>query len=153
MRKAAIYMLVVLVMALVSDIEAQGQHGNKQEQIKAIKTAFITEKLDLSPEEAEKFWPIYNEFKDKERNIQQDVAFHFRQGPPDISGMTDQEIEKMILGRFEQEHALVELRKEYYVKLKEVIPVPKIFKLLEAEVQFRKVMLERLRDQRKRNHQ
>ena len=33
--------------------------------MKALKTAHITDQLDLTSAEAEKFWPIYNEFDAK----------------------------------------------------------------------------------------
>src|SRR6187431_1893728 len=38
----------------------------KREQIKAMKVAFLTTELDLTSSEAEKFWPIYNTFDDKQ---------------------------------------------------------------------------------------
>ena len=39
--------------------------GNR-DKIKTLKIAFITEKLDLSEQEAQKFWPIYNKYDKKE---------------------------------------------------------------------------------------
>ena len=39
---------------------------SKKEKIKALKTAFITTELDLTSAEAEKFWPIYNAFEEKQ---------------------------------------------------------------------------------------
>jgi hypothetical protein len=41
------------------DIEPQQE---KEKKIEAIRTAFITKYLDLSPEEAQKFWPVHNKF-------------------------------------------------------------------------------------------
>jgi hypothetical protein len=49
---------------------AQGEKmKEKREQIKAMKVAFITTELDLNSSEAEKFWPIYNAFEEKEFEI------------------------------------------------------------------------------------
>ena len=42
---------------------AQKGNGDKKERIKAYRVAFMTEELALTPEESEKFWPLYNEFK------------------------------------------------------------------------------------------
>ena len=36
---------------------------NFQDRIKAQKIAFFTEKIQLTVQEAERFWPVYNEFE------------------------------------------------------------------------------------------
>src|SRR5690625_6700831 len=41
---------------------AYGQ-DDKRSQIQAMKTAYITEELELTATEAEKFWPIYNAYR------------------------------------------------------------------------------------------
>src|SRR5690554_7641211 len=51
--------LVFIFLIAFSTLHAQ---ENRHERIKALKTAYITEKLSLSPADAEKFWPIYNSF-------------------------------------------------------------------------------------------
>jgi Spy/CpxP family protein refolding chaperone len=44
----------------------------KRAQLESFKIQFITKKLNLTPEEAEKFWPIYNEQKDATRKLMQE---------------------------------------------------------------------------------
>jgi hypothetical protein len=41
----------------------------QREKLELFKIQFITKKLDLTPTEAEKFWPLYNEQKDASRNL------------------------------------------------------------------------------------
>ena len=60
MKKLIFIFCLVCVSMTVS---AQPQERKEmKEKIKTMKIAFITEKLDLSTSEAEKFWPIYNAF-------------------------------------------------------------------------------------------
>ena len=47
------------------------QNGNRLE---ALKIAYITKRLDLSPEEAQKFWPIYNQYSEELKKARQDAA-------------------------------------------------------------------------------
>lgn len=50
-------------------------------QMESFKIQFITKKLNLTPEEAEKFWPVYNEQKEASKKLMQaekddEIAFH-----------------------------------------------------------------------------
>ena len=60
------FTLLILMISL--GVSAQGK-DEKRERIKALKTAFITTELDLSSEESAKFWPIYNDFDEKQFEI------------------------------------------------------------------------------------
>ena len=55
MKKSLI--IVALILFAISSVFAQKMNRQK---IKLLKTAFISEAIDLKPNEAEKFWPIYN---------------------------------------------------------------------------------------------
>lgn len=121
-----------------------GQEG-KREKIKALKVAFITEQLQLTPEEAQVFWPVYNEFDDKRQKLEMEII-----GPkdkrPDIALMTDEEVDQFIRKNFELEEQMIDLKEEYYIKFKAVLPIKKVFRLQEAERDFRRMLLERLQD-------
>ena len=43
----------------------------QRERLESFRIQFITKKLDLSPAEAEKFWPVYNEQREASRNLMQ----------------------------------------------------------------------------------
>ena len=43
----------------------------QRERLESFRIQFITKKLDLTPAEAEKFWPLYNEQKEASRNLMQ----------------------------------------------------------------------------------
>lgn len=60
--------LIVMVLIVANFSFAQG-FKEKKEKIKALKVAYITEKLDFTTDEAQKFWPIYNTFDEKQFEI------------------------------------------------------------------------------------
>ena len=57
--------IVILLIGVIplAGIKAQPGDGNKREDaIESLKIAFITKQLNFTPEEAQKFWPIYNQY-------------------------------------------------------------------------------------------
>ena len=61
--KTKILASLTMVLAVASSLFAQPE--KKKEDIKAMKIGFITNELNLTPDEAQKFWPVYNEFQKK----------------------------------------------------------------------------------------
>jgi hypothetical protein len=61
--------LLILLLALGICLQTEAQDGQKLE---ALKIAWLTKKLDLSPEEAQRFWPIYNKYTSDIRAIRQE---------------------------------------------------------------------------------
>ena len=56
---------IIIFFLFLQGISAQtnkDQKGPIRDKIKAQRIAFITERLNLSPDEATKFWPVYNQF-------------------------------------------------------------------------------------------
>jgi len=117
-----------------------------KEKIKSYKIAFITEKLNLTVEEAQSFWPVYNEFEakreelnDKKRAIIDGARDNFRtMSDAQIEERSDQFIE------FQLTEAL--LQKEYHARFKKVLPIEKVIRLYIAEHKFREFLLEKMRE-------
>src|SRR5215213_6404194 len=65
--------ILPLLIAFISmnAIAQDGPIRKKKKQIKTLKVAFITNELDLNPDEAAKFWPLFNAFEDKQQEIRQ----------------------------------------------------------------------------------
>ena len=55
-------LVLIILFLLTIQVFAQPQRGEKKEQIKALKVGFITTELELTSDEASKFWPIFNAF-------------------------------------------------------------------------------------------
>lgn len=107
------------------------------EKIKAEKISFFTEKLSLTPSEAQTFWPVYNEFEKKRFDIQRQ-KHEFEHMPDEkFNGLSDSEIEKMTnnyIGSFEKEAALL---KDYNKQFLKVLPKKKVLMMYRTENQFR----------------
>ena len=71
-RNTWILMLIALLTTSVVYAQPGPPQGpppggeKRKEKVEALKRSYYSEKLELTPAEAEKFWPIYNEFKKKE---------------------------------------------------------------------------------------
>ena len=65
--------------------------------------------------------------------------------------MTDSEAENAISGNFEREEKVAALKKEYVKKLKGVIPPKKIVQLQQVEQDFKKEVLQRMKERREKD--
>ncbi|WP_426429876.1 sensor of ECF-type sigma factor [Winogradskyella sp. HB-48] len=141
--------LIPILFLLISFTGFAQRNGEIQEKIKAQKIAFITDKLELTSEEAQQFWPIYNEFEDKVEKIKSEdlrpLKIEMRQG--NVSDKRANEIlEKLIKAEDEMHNA----KQELIVDLKKVLPAKKIIMLQVAEDQFNQKLLDKLKDFRER---
>jgi Skp family chaperone for outer membrane proteins len=142
-------LLITILLLLTTSVFAQRQ--NRFERIKALKTAYITEKVDLTSKEAEKFWPIYNKFeKDlhqlkvvRRRNIL--MKLRDNGGIDTISDSEAKEIKQEVA---ELRANIFTKEQEKYSALDKVLSAKKILKLYGAEESFKKELMRLLREQR-----
>ena len=142
---------IVLLLLLISyNINAQ---RSPRERVKAFKIAYITEQLDLTPQEAQKFWPIYNEHEEnmekvnkQEKNLIRDLRQ--QSTSPDF---TDSKAGEYLKDFITVEEKKASLRKQLIVSLKNIIPNKKILTLIKAEADFHKRLVQQLRERRRGN--
>lgn len=141
----------ILLIALTTAFAADAQRGNPQvdfEQIKSKKIAFITEKLNLTPKEAQEFWPVYNQFENERMDVQQKRRNLEQKTRDESVKMSDQEIIRItrsIAATFKKEAELTESYNEKFIK---ILPPQKVLQLYRAENQFRAHMFEQYRKRR-----
>lgn len=153
MKTKNILTLVLLLLSL--SFYAQGKRMiERKEQIKekidALKVAFITIELSLTSSEAEKFWPIYNSFEDKQFDLkrQKSISYIKKMDNETLSKMSDKEA-LIILTEIEAtEEELFQQRKKLIVSLKSVLSPVKIIKLKKAEDEFNKKLLQQYKEKR-----
>ncbi len=138
--------ILILFISLSAFAQRDGRMG---ERIKAQKIAFITEKLSLTSEEAQQFWPIYNTYEDKVQKIRSEdlkpLKIEMRDG--EVSDKrADEILEQLMKAESDMHDAKIQLVKD----LKKVIPSKKIIKLKAAEDQFNRKLLERLKNMREK---
>jgi hypothetical protein len=112
-----------------------------------MKVEFITSKLELTSEEAEKFWPVYNEFEDKMHALQKKRRDAMKKMRDKEGEPTDKEVEKMIDLNFEIDQEMMNTRMAYDAKFKEGLPNQKVGKLYLAEEQFKREVMRKMKKQ------
>ena len=122
----------------------------KRDKIKALKVGYLTGKLSLTSDEAAKFWPVYNGFQEKKHVLRREVLGDKKQ-KKDIDSLSDVELEKIVDDRMKLKEKMLVLEKEFHVKIKEVLPIKKVFLLGRAERGFKREMIKRMRKRKKGN--
>ncbi|GAA4383121.1 hypothetical protein GCM10023186_24010 [Hymenobacter koreensis] len=122
---------------------AGGGHGGpRSERLEAARVAYITEKLALSTEQSQRFWPLYNEFTDKRRDLRKQVRGEMRN--QDITAMSDKELRESMNKQFTMRQNELNLEKDYLDKFQKVITLRQVALLYQAERDFTKELLKRL---------
>ena len=80
---------LVLTMGLFAQDQAKNQdeiRKQRWEDMKAKRAAFYTEKISLTSDEAQKFWPVFNELQDKKWKLDTQISAQFHNGKKDDQG-------------------------------------------------------------------
>lgn len=147
-----LYMCLLLLLGSVMS-QNPNEVQKVNEKLKARKIALISERLELTPEQAEKFWPIYNEFSQR----QQAIKTEFRQQRGDFNPKTasDEEMKKMIDMGLKVKERQLNLEREYADRMRKIINNRQLLSLRKAEEEFRQMLIQRLQKarQQQRNRQ
>jgi len=141
--------LIVLLLAISLNAFAQGgRFKQKREQIKSLKIAFITDKLQLTSAEAEKFWPLYNTFDEKQQDLRHEKLRSIvdRKDEDAIDKLSEKDASNLLLQIESTEDELYQSRKKFMTSLKGVLPSVKIIKLKKAEEDFNRKLLKQYRE-------
>ncbi len=140
---------ILPILVLLVGLSGFAQRGEKMnERIKAQKTAFITEQLNLSADEAAKFWPIYNEIESKKVELRKKSSLKRKTKRPD--DLTEKEAKALLNEMLDIEDKKHKLNRELVSKLSNVISSKKIMHLMRAEREFDRKLLKRLREMREK---
>ena len=145
MIKRGISALFVLLAVAVFGASAQNPNF---ERLDSYKIAFFTKRLNLTPQEAERFWPVYNEYQVKKNGIQQQRILLTRNSNQNSVNMSEKELtdagDKLISLQMEE----ADLALESHKKFKEILSPAKVLRLYQAENQYRLTLLNELRDRK-----
>jgi len=155
-NKTSYFLLLIMITVLATSpvlaqdkeekAERRGQEEQRFERLQSMKVAYITEELQLTPAEAEKFWPLHNEFEAKRREIAKAMMHEpQKERRPDFENMSDEQISEHITLRFKEERAMIDLQEEYYDKYRKVLPLKKVAKYYESEKRFRSHLLNQIK--------
>lgn len=120
-------LLIFSAICLVSLAHAQEPDlsEKKQQDIEALKVAFISRELDLTPEEAQKFWPVYNQYS------------------TELSAVVKGNHEDVL----ERDEKVLNLRKRYRDQFTKILGPQRMNRMYGAEGRFRKLLVKALQRQ------
>lgn len=145
MKRILIVLFILTAVMMPRELKSQGQDF---ERIQSYKIALFTRRLNLTPAEAEKFWPVYNEYDGKRIKLQQQRAETIRTVNQNERRMSDADLLKAAdrLVALQVEEAM--LTESLHKRLKEILPPAKVIRVYQAENMLRNQLLNELRDQR-----
>ena len=125
-----LFTIIIMLFSVAGTAIAQQQQPDpkQEEKIQTLEIAFISRKLNLTTDEAQKFWPVYNEYK---RDMRQ-VMINQKNNPNKDVVDNDQRI--------------LDVRKKYRERFVGVIGQPRMNNFFQAEREFRGVLLNQLKN-------
>lgn len=141
MKKIILFLIIVF---LVPAFKTEGQ--TNLEKLNNYKIGFFTKKLDLTSDEAVKFWPVYNEYQTQRNSIQMDKLKINRNFNQNESSLTDKQLTEMgdkYVDLLVQESNLAV---DFHKKLREVLSPAKVIRYYQAENQYKAQLLNELQN-------
>jgi len=143
-RLLSILFLSMLVLA------AQAQHKQNKcqfspEWFHAKLEQFITKTAGLTPTEASKFFPLYDEMLKKQRSLHNELRSYKR-----IKPVSDSECKRYIEQMDKLEEEIKHIQRRYHTKFMQILPASKVYDILDAEDKFYKQAFKRVADKKPR---
>lgn len=145
--KRFIFALLLTPMIIMAQPERERPDRTQmRERIKSERIAFITEQVKLSPEEAQSFWPVYNNFTSELEQIRKDLRKLRKNRSAQLDKLSDKELDEA----FAEELRLMDrqntLMKENHQQIRKILPARKVAQLYDAEQKFRMQLMKRMRE-------
>lgn len=115
------------------------------QEVKAQRSAYLTQKMDLSPEESQRFWPVYNQY-DKELEALRRERREGHRALRTDADLTDAEAAGHIDRELASQQKELDLRKRYSGEFIKLIGARKTLELHRAERDFNRELLRRMRE-------
>ena len=142
MKRIVTFLLIIIIFPV---IRSSAQNTN-MEKLNNYKIGFFTKKLNLSSEEAEKFWPVYNDYQGQRNAIQIEKLKLNRNFNQNESSLSDKQLEEMADRYVDYLVQESNLAVAFHKKLKVVLPPVKVIWYYQAENQYKVQLLNELQN-------
>ncbi|WP_245538544.1 hypothetical protein [Saprospira grandis] len=127
-------------------VDGPKEDGPRKERMQALRIAYLTKELELSSDEAKKFWPVYEAFKEEKKALRKaGKALHQK----DLALMSDKEVEGAFEERMKLKEKHIALERKYHKEFKKVLPLRKVLMLQKAERGFKREVLKAMKGHHK----
>lgn len=138
-----IMMIALLVSGLALTAQAhKGCNNDWKEKMMSEKIAFLTIEMNITPEEAQVFWPVYNQIENEKDAVLGEVIQSYKAMKEAVEQNKD--VEKCLNAYLKAQEKLRETESKATEKYKGVLPVEKVAKLYIAEEKFRRQHIRKL---------
>ena len=137
--------LLFLAFLTTTVAVAQPGKGKGRERVEAAKVSFLTEKMSLTPEQAQKFWPLYNEMDDKRRELKRKSRV-FRD--EDLESLSDAQLKQGLKDMMDFRQKELDLEKAYQDKFLTVISPRLLASLYRSEKEFMRKLQQRMENRK-----
>ena len=152
MKRVALILAAAFALILSANAFAQDQQQPRErgdfaagwmEKMKAARVAFLTTELDLSAEEAQSFWPVYNQAQEEKDAAYKETRTAYRALTEAIKdGKPDKEVANLLQAYLKASKVPAALDAEYSAEFLKVLPATKVAKLYISEEKFRKMQFQ-----------
>jgi hypothetical protein len=121
--KTSFLLTAMLILGFASQAQSMKQDRDARtaeiKKIQAMEMAFITKELNLSPDEAQKFWPVFNQYRNE------------------LKGMAG---ERKVGDHLEKQQKMLDIRKKYREDFTKVMSHERANKVFGAEEEFKSLV-------------
>lgn len=150
MKRTAI-LFILLGVVVVDSFAQKRDKQSVSEKVKVARIALITERLNLSTEQAEKFWPLYNEFIKKRNGIK--AEYNTAKDKLDPKTATENERRELLDLSTKLKERSLNLEKRYSDRMLNVISAQQVMALRKAEEDFRRIVRQQIQQRRQAQQQ
>jgi hypothetical protein len=140
MNKYGIFLIVCL--GWLSLIQAQpGRLQDRADRLEAFRIGYFTERMSLTPEEARRFWPVYESYQAEEQTLKMEMQEYQRRMRMGMATMSDKELDVALDKFLDFKQREFNLAAKYKEKFKEVLSIRKVVAYFRAEQEFNRTLL------------
>ncbi len=144
MKKLVVFLIVSISISAAAFAQKKFENNPK---VMELRKAFYNKELLFTDAESKAFWPLFKQFQAEEKSLKK----QYRSSKPTKIG-TDEDAEKHIQKSFEFDQKKAALKKKYFEKYSKVLPVKKVAQLDATERKFKKEVLKKVRENRKKRN-
>lgn len=135
----------ILFSSTLTGIAQENAEQNAKEKIKSLQVAYLAKKLDLTTEEAEKFWPVYNNYSHEVELLIADRKRKVKENKENIKN-EDKAAREAIDKELNYEKKMLDIKTRYSREFMKVLPPRKAGNVFKGEKEFRSMMINQLRE-------
>lgn len=118
---------IILFLFLLAGLKAHAQephNTNKEQKIEALYIAYISRELNLTEEDAQKFWPVHSQYDKEIRTL------------------------KLEASELDKQQAILNIKKKYQDRFSKILGPERTNEFFIKDGEFRKKLIERLKNMR-----